>query len=208
MQATDNTVNTVPRWESVIAELTTKQQSARQHVEQLQEQKRDLALEAAMGGADARKKLDKANAELARLTLESDDWDAAIAQAQNWLADAREAEVAEAEQERRSEMRTLASAALRHAAEFDVCLRQASNAGAALKLAIQNALARATPDERRNLDRLLEAGPYMRAAEYAGLRAHLEFQAYPGLKAHITSLEETVPLFIGNWLTSDRTEEK
>lgn len=196
--------NAPARWESIITDLTAKQQTAREHVEQLRTQKRDLALEAAMGGADARKKLEKANAELARLTLESDDWDAAIAQAQRHLADAREAEAAEAEKKRKAEMRALASTVVRHAEEFTSSLRQATKAGEALKLVIRNMIARANPQERVHLDQLLQTGgPYMRAAEHAGLRAHIEFMGYPGPREHILALEDAISIHLGGWLIKE-----
>ena len=96
--------NTPSQWQTVIADLTTKQQAAREHIESLRKQKQELALEAAMGGSDAKKKLDKANGELARLTLESDDWDSAIATARSRLADSQASVAAEAERARRSEI--------------------------------------------------------------------------------------------------------
>jgi site-specific recombinase XerD len=58
--------NTVDGWSGVLADLAAKRQAARDRTERLRTQKQALALEAAMGGGDARKRLKDINAELAR----------------------------------------------------------------------------------------------------------------------------------------------
>ena len=69
MQLTVITQNTTAKWEGVLADLAVKQQASRDHTERLRIQKQELALEAALGGSDARRRLEKINAELARLAL-------------------------------------------------------------------------------------------------------------------------------------------
>ena len=104
MQLTETSANTPAKWEGVLANLTTKQQAAREHLERLQTEKKRLALEAAMGGVDARKRLEKINAELSKLSLESTDWDAAIAQAQSARVKAAATEAEAAERDRRAKI--------------------------------------------------------------------------------------------------------
>lgn len=200
------TENAPAKWESVIADLTDKQKAARENAELLQTERQNLALEAAMGGADAKKKLDKANAELARLTAEAEDRETAIRQAQQRLGAAREAEASKAEHARRNELEILAATAIHHAEEFTASLRQASSAGAQLKLIVRNMILRATPAEQAQLNRLLEPGIYMRAAQHAGLRSHLEFAGYTGLPEHIVSLEAALKVHLGRWITTNGTE--
>jgi hypothetical protein len=65
---------------------------------------------------------------------------------------------------------------------------------------IQNMLSRATPQESRGLNQLLGYGAFMRAAEHAGMRAHLEFESYRGLKEHIVPLEEDLAGRLERWL--------
>jgi hypothetical protein len=68
-------------------------------------------------------------------------------------------------------------------------------------------LARAAPGERKNIDRLLERGPYMRAAEHSGLRAHLEFPGYTGPKEHLIALDAALAVHLGAWTTTNGTED-
>src|ERR1035441_4277280 len=107
--------NTVEGWSGVIADLSTKQQAAKDHLNRLRKQKEELSLEAALGGANAKKKLDKINSELARLTLEADDWASAISRAETEKGRAEESAAAEQERQRQEELSTLATAAIREA---------------------------------------------------------------------------------------------
>jgi len=192
--------NTPGNWGGIIDDLTTKRQAAHRHLEQLRAQKRELALEAAMGGGDAKKRLEKTNAELSKLAFEIDDWDVAITQAQAAKEQAEKSAAEAAERARQEELSVLAATAVRHAAEFSASLRQAVKVGATLKMVIANMLGRATPDERPYLSRLLEAGPFMRAAEHAGLKAHMEFQGYPGPRDHVVALEDALAILLDRWL--------
>ena len=195
--------NTVTGWSGVLADLAQKQQAAKDHLNQLRKQKAELSLEAALGSADAKKKLDRINSELGRLVLEADDFDSAIHQAEQSRVKAAQAEAETAERVRQEELSTLATAAARHAAEFTAALSQAVKAGAACKLTVQNMLTRATPEESTAWNQLLGSGPYMRAAEHAGLRAHLEFESYRGLKEHVAPLEETLAAYLERWIKKE-----
>ncbi len=192
--------NKPTRWERVITDLAAKRLTTRDSLGQLRAQKRDLVLEAAMGGRDAKKRLESVNAELSKLAFEIDDWDVALSQAEQAKRQAEQFAAETAERARLEEMSRLAAAVMRHAAEFTDAIRQAVKAGSVLKMAVANMLARATPEERPQLNRLLEPGSYMRGAEFAGLRSHLEFASYAGPKAHVVALEDALSIFLGRWL--------
>jgi chromosome segregation ATPase len=128
--------NTIDDWSGVVADLTAKRQAAHEHLQQLRAQKRELALEAAMGGGEAKKRLERTNAELSKLAFEIDDWDVAIVQAQAEKEQAEKSLAEVAEQARQKELSMLALAAVRHAAEYTASLRQAVKAGAALKMVV------------------------------------------------------------------------
>jgi chromosome segregation ATPase len=100
------TIATKPaqEWEGVIADLAAKQQASQEHNERLRTQKQELALEAAMGSTDAKKRLKEINAELAKLALEGDDFDAAIRQAESAWTNAEHAEAEAAEHDRRAKI--------------------------------------------------------------------------------------------------------
>jgi hypothetical protein len=200
MQQLAAEANTTAKWEGVIADLAAKRQRASEHTERLCVEKQQLALEVAMGGGDAKKKLDKINSELARLAAESDLWGTAMGQAEAEKRKAEHAEAEAADRARQQELSTLATAAVRHAAEYTAALRQAAKAGASVKLVIQNMLSRATPQESRGLNQLLGCGAFMRAAEHAGMRAHLEFESYRGLKEHVVALEADLAGRLERWL--------
>src|ERR1019366_10069583 len=170
MQLTETADNTPTRGEGVIADLAAKRQSAREHAERLRAEKQNMALEAAMGGGDARKRLKEINAELARLTLEADDWDSAIAQAEAEKGRAEQSVATERERQRQKKLSVLAATAVGHARDFTKALEEAVKAGAAVKQTIKAMLAVANNQEAPGLDRLLQPGVWMRGAEHAGLR--------------------------------------
>jgi hypothetical protein len=70
--------NTPDGWSGVITELESKHASAMTHIEQLRQQKHELALDASLGSEEARKRLSKINGELNRLSLDIDDPNTAI----------------------------------------------------------------------------------------------------------------------------------
>jgi len=201
------TENTVTGWAGVIADLSAKRQAAAEHAGRLRARKQELALEAGMGSDTARKELAKINAELARLALENDDWDSAIRQAESEKQRAERAEKDAAERERQVELSKLAAVVIGHAAEFTAALQQAVKAGAALKLVVQNMLNRASASEQPNLDRILQRGPFQRAAEYAGLNTFVEFQKYPGARDHITALQDELAIYLSKWLNNANGKE-
>jgi hypothetical protein len=190
---------TPAKWEGVLADLAAKRQGARHHAERLRTEKQNMALEAAMGGGDARKRLKEIKAELARLTLEADNWESAIAQAETEKGRAEESAASEQERQRQKELSTLAATAVEHARDSTKALEEAVKADAAVKATIRDMMVHANNQEAPGVDRLLQPGIYMRGAEHAGLRSHLEFAAYTGDRSHIVPLEEALALILGRW---------
>ena len=199
--------NNPKEWESLIANLTGRADACHREVKELAREREGLLLDVEIGTAGAAKRVAKLDEEIAQRTREAAQKRETVQQAETLLADARQTEVAEAERARQKELCALASVAMRHAEEFSASLQHAASAGAALKLVVQNMTARATPGERRSLDRLLEYGHYMRAAEHAGMRAHLEFPGYTGLKEHLVPLDDALAVHLGPWITANRTED-
>jgi hypothetical protein len=195
--------HTVEGWSGVIADLSTKQAAAKDHLEQLRKQKQELSLEAALGSADAKKKLDKINSELGRLTLEADDFDSAIRQAETAKSQAATMEATRVEKVRQEKLSTLAATAVGHARDFTKALEEAVQAGAATKQTIKEMLKIASNQEAPALDRLLAPGIFMRGAEHAGLRSHLEFAAYNGERSHVVALEDALSGFLERWLKKE-----
>jgi hypothetical protein len=199
--------NTSQRWESVIKDLTGRQRAISDHTERLRAQKRDLVLDAALGSADAKKKLEKINAELTRSAFEVDEWNEAIVQAQVQLEAAGKAEAEAAIRARHKELAALALVAVHHARTYTAALKQAATAADVLKRVVENMKSVAAPEERQGLDHLLGTGPFMRAAEYAGLRHHIEFAAYPGPQSHVGAMEDELTAHLERWLTSADQKE-
>jgi hypothetical protein len=193
--------NTVASWSGVLSDLAAKRQHARDRVAELRRRKEEISLESAMGSEAARKELTKINGELTRLTLESDDWDSAIARAEAQKADAQKAEAEAAEQRRKVEMKKLAEEAVLLAKEFDIGLRHACEAGAQLAVVLTSMQAQVKGEhELAAINRLSSRGPYQRACENAGLRRYVEMQAYPGLKKDVQPLAVELTALLDQWL--------
>jgi hypothetical protein len=189
--------NSVQHWTEVIAQLTTKQQQANQHIERLRAEKRSLALEAALGSEPAKKKLDKINAELTKLAFDADDFVVAIAAA---TAEKQRAEQAVKDAEERqwhSELCKIAGTAIAAAAKYTEAVRSAVTAGRAAREALR-AMTMLTKSDS-NLQRLLDSSPFMRTAEFEGLREFLEFAPYRGPKEHLGPLESEFESLLGRW---------
>ena len=208
MQQTAETIDDSPaKWESLIAVFASRADACDREAKGLANEREGLLLDAELGIGSAAKRVAKLDDEIVQRVREAAQKREAIEQARRRLADARQTEAADAERTRQKELCTLASAALRHAEGFSDSLRQAASAGAQLKLVVQNMSSRATPGERKNIDRILEHGIYMRAAEHAGLRAHLEFPGYTGPKEHLVTLDNALAVHLGAWITTTGTEE-
>jgi len=97
--------NTSTEWVLVIADLTANRQTTLQHPEKLRAEKRSLALDAAMGNEEARKRISKIKADLSKLVLECDDFEVAIRNAEQEKQKAQDNANAEAERQRQDQLR-------------------------------------------------------------------------------------------------------
>lgn len=195
-----NQISTVEEWSGVLTDLSMKQNEAKDHLDSLRKQKQELSLEAALGSSDAKQKLDAINSELGRLVLEFEDYESAIRQAEAARIQAERIEAERVEKIRQSELSSLTETALRQASEFDATLVQLVLVGDSIKTLVNEMLKVATPQESPSIDRLLEFGVWMRAAEHAGLRSFLQFQGYSGDRSHLVPLEESLKTFLSRWI--------
>lgn len=194
------TIDTVTNWSGTIAALTTKRQTALARLSELQAEKKQLALEAALGGADAKKRLERVNTEISRLALDLDTCELALSAARGAEQKAKANAVADAEQERHRQRVALATEAILHAREFTKAMQQAVEAGYQLRVAVRSLCQLLPPDDQKGPANLLRANPFMRAAEKTGLRAFIEFPRYSGSQAHIVPLEEESLIYLSRWL--------
>jgi hypothetical protein len=192
--------NTVDGWTAVAADLAAKANRYQTEAAELVQARDALALDAELGQDGAARRLQKILGEIASKEAAAQSLRTAIAQAQAHLATARKTEAEAAERQRQEKLSALAARAMRHAAEFTDALRKTIEAGNEAKAVVRAMLALATPGEQPNVDQLLRTGPYMRAAEHAGLKAFVEFQGYPGLREHVVALEGSFKVHLGRWL--------
>jgi hypothetical protein len=191
----------VSEWESVLRDLEARRAAAHGHQAELRERKADISLQASLGDESARKELKEINKSLASMMGEADDYDSALTEANARLKQAQADAADKAERERMAAMSVIARKVLNHAAVFTGELRSAVESARAVKAATAEMIRLATPEERSGLDRILRPEPYMRCAEFAGLRdGILEFVMYPGPKAHIVALEEELSVYLSRWL--------
>lgn len=194
------TIETIEGWQQVITDLASKRQAAQDHAERLRGEKRGLALEAVMGSAEAKKRLDKINNDLGRFEREAEDWDAAIARAEGEKQKASEIATAKAEEARQAELRKLAAVAFQHAREFDTAAHKAAEAGAKVKAALQAIEQSTRPDERQGFAQFvgppfIGCGSYYTALQRAGFPALVDM---PHGAGH--SLEEQTAGALAAWL--------
>jgi len=198
------TMKSAEQWAGVVADLAVKRKAAEARGAELRKRKADLSLEAALGSAQARKELEKLNAELTKLTFDCDDLGVAVQQAESEKVKAAKESAVEAERQRRAEMSRFAKIAVKHAADFTRALQQAAKAASAVKASLGEMQGLATADENRALNPLLRPQVFMRGAEHVGLRSCLEFQPYPGPPAQIVALETELGSALEHWLEGGR----
>jgi hypothetical protein len=191
---------TAAEWSQVISDLAAKQRLANEHAAELRQRKSELALASSLGEESAKKELVSITRELTRIAAEGDDYALALAQAETEKQKASVVEAEAAERERMAAMGVIAQRVIDHAAKFTAHLRSAVVSGRAVKEAAGEMLALAKPEERARIDKLLQPHAYMRCAEFAGLRDHLEFQGYPGPREHLVELEQELAVHLRAWL--------
>src|ERR1017187_3112951 len=199
-QLTETVENTPAKWEAVIADLAAKRQAARDHTERLRTQKQELALEAAMGGTDARKRLAAINAELAKLTLEADDWDSAITQAEHAKLQAERAESEAADRDRHQQIGAHLEAYLAEVREIDSGIAALVERFQSAKQALDAAEALMVGTEAAPIQQLRTTfGPTL-AAAHAGLGRHGELGSASQHIRHRQPLSQFVLPFTDRWM--------
>jgi DNA repair exonuclease SbcCD ATPase subunit len=186
MQLTENTVD---GWSGVLTDLAAKRQAARDRTERLRTQKQELALEAAMGGTDAKKRLKEINGELAKADLEAADWTSAIAQAEQSKRQAERAEAETADRVRHEQIAAHLEAYLKDVREIDAGLAALVEHFQSAKQSLDAAEALMVGSEGTPIQQLRSAfGPTL-AAAHAGLGKFIELGASAGHIQHRQPLE-------------------
>ncbi len=202
--ATEHT-RTVEEWRAIITGLTVKRQAAATHVEALRAEKRDLAPQrSAMGGADAKKKLDRINQELARADLEAEDFHAAIARAEAGERQSKQDAAAEAERTRMAQLRRDMQAYEGKTKEIDDCLRLLSSRFAEARVILDRAESIMTSQERTPIQQLRSRfGPTL-AATHAGLAAFIELGPTAANIPHRQPLAQFTAAFTAGYTTAEK----
>lgn len=128
--------NTPTQWDSVVADLAAKRQSTESRLKELRAEKRSLALDAAMGSDDARKRLSKINTDLNRLALEIDEIEMALQGATSEKENADSAASVAAEAERQEQIREALRSYLEEVRNIDDALRLVAAARTAERYAL------------------------------------------------------------------------
>jgi DNA repair exonuclease SbcCD ATPase subunit len=201
------TANTVNGWSGVLADLAAKQQAAREHTERLRTQKQALALEAAMGSPDARKRLAQINQELAKLALESTDLDAALTQAEQSRLQAEAEQAEQAERARNKQITVHLEQYLKEVREIDKDFAQLASHFLAAKSAQDAAEALMTREERTPLQQLRSKfGPTL-AAAHVGLGNHIELGPASMHIPHRQPLAAFAAPFTDRWTKAPHHQE-
>lgn len=200
------TIETVQGWSGVLADLTAKRQSARDHLEQLRAQKKDLALEAAMGSTDAKRKLDKTNAELNKLAFELDDSDMAIAQAEAQKQQAEAVEATTAEQQRREQIAVNLGQYFVAVQEIDDGLRLLAARFAVARQHLDRAEVLMIGQERAPFVQLRSLWGATLAAAHFGLGDHIQLGDRAANYAHRQPLASYAAPFVKDWGVTRKEE--
>lgn len=195
---------TTREWAGVIADLTTKRQAAVDETTRLRDEKKALALEAAMGGGDAQKRLKVVNTELATAALKVDDWDQAVLQAQAQLSQAEEAAAAAREQARQEKISDALADYFAVVHEIDAGLVSLAERFAAAKGHLDVAEALMNGPERQPVQQLRTQWGATQAAAFFGLDQSIELGPAAGHVTYRQPLAKYVFSFIDRWVETDR----
>jgi predicted nucleic acid-binding Zn-ribbon protein len=113
-----------PPYDQVVAKLEDKLSQARARQTAISGERKTISLAAHMGSANERARLDQLNQEGAILSGEIESLEAAIADAQAWIANAEAAAAIEAERQKRQEVVQLAGELRGHAEKIDSLWRK------------------------------------------------------------------------------------
>jgi chromosome segregation ATPase len=199
--------NTVEGWGGVIADLAAKRQAAEENVGRLRAQKQELALEAAMGSGDAKKRLAAVNAELTRAAFEMDDLETALARAEGEKQTAGQVEAADAERQRKARIGESLKQYLAAVLEIDDALQLAATRFTAARQTLDTAESLMTAPECQPLQQLRSQwGPTLAAAHY-GLGEFIELGRASAHTPHRQRLEAFTVPFVEPWLRGEGKEQ-
>lgn len=196
-------------WQAEIDGLRAKQAANLARVEELRSTKRSLVLEAAMGGAEAKRRLDRTNADLTAASFAADDLGLAIAEAEDQKAAATAAEDAEAERQRMEQCRKLAAQAVEVSSGYSKALDAAVTAARSVKRLIFQ-MGELTTDltTRQGLDRLLGGvaqNPFELNAIHSGLKEFVSLRGEPAHSDRHVRLEESLAYALEHWLKAEES---
>lgn len=201
-------IGTTAGWNSVISDLTAKRQTMLDHLERLRQQKRELALEAAMGGAEARKKLAKVNAELSQTTLELDALESAGAEAESRREEAEQSEAETAEHQRQQRVTESLAAFAEAVNSIDDGLRALVSKFAKAKQHLDRAEVLMNGQERLPFQQVRSQWGATLAAAHCGLGDYISLgRESMHVGAHGKSLAEYVTPYLEPWLGATDGEE-
>jgi DNA repair exonuclease SbcCD ATPase subunit len=194
--------NTVQGWSGVVNDLSTKQQAAKDHLNLLRKQKEELSLEAALGSADAKKKLDKINYELGRLALDAGDLDSAIRKAEEAKRQAAQAEAETAERNRHQQIGAHLEKYLAEVREIDKGLERLVEHFTSSRQALDAAESLMTSTESTPIQQLKSFfGPTLSAAHF-GVGKYIELGATARHIIHRQPLARFAAGFCDRWLSN------
>jgi len=199
---------TVSGWGGVIAELMGKRQTSQEHLERLRKQKRDLALEAALGNTDAQKRLIKINAELAQTAAQGNDWDAAIQQAETRRGEAHKSEAETAEAERKAKIGSHLASYFGHVQRIDKLLAEIAAECKAAWGDLSSTQPLLTDSERPRLRQCFSKFGLTLAMAHFGLDAFSEIAVVSGFRIHRKPLSEQVGPMVHGWLQQTERKEQ
>ena len=200
------TTNSAREWANIIGGLSSKQQAAEDHREQLTTEKSRLALAAAMGDANAKKRLVTINQELAKADLEGDDWASAIAQAELARTMAERTEAEASDRARHAHIGASLTQYLAEVRAIDKNLAALAVHFTAAKECLDAAEAKMVGKEGAPIRQLRSAyGPTIAAAHF-GLGAFIELGAASSNIKDRQPLEGFAKNFCDRWLKPNQEE--
>lgn len=194
--------NTTEGWSGVIADLTTRQKTAKDHVERLQTERQRLALEAAMGGTDAKKRLAAINQELEKAARDGDDFDSAIKQASSAKQQAAVTEAEAAEHDRRVKISVSMRRYRDQVVKIDAGLAALVEHFGAATQCLDEAEALMTSREAEPLRQLRSAFAPTLAAAHAGLGRYIELGHAAQHIQHRKTFTAYAAIFIDGWVNN------
>jgi hypothetical protein len=194
-------VTTVEGCEDTIARLSDGIAARDRELEELIAHRSTLIEDAALNLNGAQKLLSDADKQIDFRTKDREIKRQAIQSVSKRLERAKEVLAREEEKQRSLQMGEIARQILTHAEAYSVHLRDVARAGDAIRDLVRKMHLLATPGpESQWLNRLNETGPYLRAAEHAGIRNTIPITPYSGPRHHVVSLDQHMRLILDRWI--------